>query len=92
MTKGTRTSQFTIEPNWLFVCHLSFSSVLFLLAKKRRSRVFLFRKTIMVVTRRLTRVTRIATVMITLSADATYDNKHINTHTRTSTAQNDDRT
>ncbi len=60
--------------------------------KKKRSRVFLFRKTITVATRRLSRVTRIATVTITLSADATYDNKHINTHTRTSTAQNGDRT
>lgn len=82
----------------LFVCfcskthHLSFSKVLFLLLKRSRSRVFLFRKMITVATRRLTRVTRIATVMTTLSADAIYDNTHINTHTRTSTAQNNDRT
>lgn len=82
----------TIKHHWLFVCHLSFSNVLFLLLKRRRSSVFLFRKTITVVTRRLTRVTRIATVMATLSADATYDNTHINTHTRTSTAENNDRT
>lgn len=75
-----------------FVCHLNFSSVLFLLVKRRRSRVFLFRKMIMVATRRLTRVTSIATVMTTLSADAIYDNTHINTQTRTSTAQNNDRT
>lgn len=34
----------------------------------------------------------IATVMTALSADATYDKTHINTHTRTSTAQEGDRT
>lgn len=72
--------------------YLSFSKVLFLLVKRKRSRIFLFRKMITVATRRLTRVTRIATVISTLSADAIYDNTHINTHTRTSTAQNNDRT
>lgn len=34
----------------------------------------------------------IATVMTALSADATYDKTHINTHTRTSTAREGDRT
>lgn len=34
----------------------------------------------------------IATVMTALSADATYDKTHINTHARTSTAQKGDRT
>lgn len=34
----------------------------------------------------------IATVMAALSADATYDKTHINTHARTSTAQKGDRT
>lgn len=86
------THNHTNKPHWLLVSHLSFSKVLFLLVKKRRSRVFLFRKMMTMVTRRLTRVTRIATVMTTLSADAIYDNTHINTHTRTSTEQNNDRT
>lgn len=80
------------HPNQILFCcwvthYLSFSKVLFLLVKRRRSRVFLFRNTSTVPTRRLSRVTRIATVMATLSADATYDNTHIITHTRTSTAQ-----
>ncbi|TNN50345.1 hypothetical protein EYF80_039473 [Liparis tanakae] len=74
---------------WGPTAHLNFSKVLFLLVNRRRSRVFLLRKMMTMVTRRLTRVTRIATVMTTLSADATYDNTHINTHTRTSTAQNE---
>lgn len=73
-------------------CYLSFSKVLFLLVKRKRSRVFLFKKMITVATSRLNRVTRIATVISTLSADAIYDNTHINTHTRTSTARNNDRT
>lgn len=91
LTIGTVTMTDS-KPHWLFDCHLSFSNVLFLLVKRRRSRVFLFRKTITVVTRRLIRVTRIDTVMTTLSADAIYDNTHINTHTRTSTAQNNEKT
>lgn len=71
---------------------LNFSNVLFLLAKRRRSRVFLFTKTTMVTVRRLASVMSIATVITALSADATYDKTHINTHTRTSTARESDRT
>lgn len=89
---GIRTKLLT-EPQFVMfceeTCHLSFSKVLFLLLKRSRSRAFLFMKMMRVVTSRLIRVTRIATVMTTLSADAIYDNTHINTHTRTSTAQND---
>lgn len=47
---------------------LSFSKVLFLLVNRRRSRVFLFIINTPATTSRLTRVTRIATVMTTLSA------------------------
>lgn len=66
--------------------------MLFLLEKRRRSRVFLFTKTAMVTVRRLASVISIATVMTALSADATYDKTHINTHARTSTAHEGDRT